>query len=320
MVCDFNCFCHLFPIRGERRVKRNGRGSRAKNIVLIALLALFCIGGTELAFCRVEDPELFNAVVAPAVKLYRGAETRVLAARDAVHARAQAWSEARALAKLERERARAAALEAQIASDPAVRAEYVPADPAITELVVEDGQEYLLGGNYTLTYYNQSDSLWAERPFGVDPIGGYGCGPTALAMAVSSMTEQPIDPAEMAAWAAGMGYAAPHSGSYLSIVEGAAAYYGLNCVSPEVPDADALCDLLAGGGVFVALMGPGHFTKGGHFILLHGVTLSGEILVADPNSRENSLMTWDPQLLLDELSEKSYDGSPLWLLTVPDAL
>ena len=35
-------------------------------------------------------------------------------------------------------------------------------------------------------------------------------------------------------------------------------------------------------------MSAGHFTSGGHFILLRGVTLDGNILVADPNSRARS--------------------------------
>ena len=67
-------------------------------------------------------------------------------------------------------------------------------------------------------------------------------------------------------------------------------------------------------------MGPGHFTGKGHFILLHGVTLSGGILVADPNSRENSLAVWDQQVIVDELSNSRHDGAPLWLLTQPLSL
>ena len=66
-------------------------------------------------------------------------------------------------------------------------------------------------------------------------------------------------------------------------------------------------------------MGPGHFTQGGHFILLRGVTLSGMILVADPNSEERSLMEWDPQLILDELSASTASGAPLWVLSLADS-
>ena len=70
--------------------------------------------------------------------------------------------------------------------------------------------------------------------------------------------------------------------------------------------------------LLVALMGPGHFTKGGHFILLRGVTLTGTLLVADPNSVERSLAEWEPQLILDELSSSTNNGAPLWVLSKMD--
>jgi hypothetical protein len=47
------------------------------------------------------------------------------------------------------------------------------------------------------------------------------------------------------------------------------------------------------------------------------VTLSGKILVADPNSRDRSLMVWDPQIILDELSKTTTNGAPMWALSMP---
>ena len=200
-----------------------------------------------------------------------------------------------------------------------MEAEYVPADPAITELSVIEGREVLLGGNVPLYYYNQGDIEWAGKPYGDDTIGVYGCGPTALAMAVSSLTETRVDPAEMAVWAAENGYCAPRSGSYHSIVNAAAERYGLRCVSLAGTDAEEIGRrLVMSGGICVALMGPGHFTRGGHFILIHGVTLSGDMLVADPNSRERSTTTWDPELLTEELFPAADNGAPIWLLSSPE--
>ena len=62
-------------------------------------------------------------------------------------------------------------------------------------------------------------------------------------------------------------------------------------------------------------MGPGHFTRNGHFIVLRGITLTGAILVADPNSVERSLTEWDAQLILDELSYSHQFGGPLWVIS-----
>ena len=316
----------------------------AKNLILLALLAALCVGAAELTACRFAAPEVYEEIVTPVRNLYHAARGRVKnfsddyakwltaqgtqrdtlsqerARRVAEHRRQRA-EQRRLRAQrdaLEQEVKRLNALQAdaQIATDPAILRTLSIADPAVTELVTEtDGREYLTGGDMNLYYYNQKDEPWAQALYGQDPIGGYGCGPTALAMAVSTLTGETVTPAELAAWA--KDYSVRGSGSKLSIVEGAAAHYGLQCTSLTGIDADGLYGILAAGGLVVALMGPGHFTARGHFILLHGATLSGEILTADPNSRENSLMTWDPELILSELSRSRTDGAPLWLLTAP---
>ena len=64
-------------------------------------------------------------------------------------------------------------------------------------------------------------------------------------------------------------------------------------------------------------MGPGHFTNGGHFIVLRGVTLDGSILVADPASSDRSLTTWELDLILEELSASRHSGGPLWAVSAP---
>ena len=47
----------------------------------------------------------------------------------------------------------------------------------------------------TLTYYNQSDSRWADYLYGgSDPLSVYGCGPTVMAMIVNSFTEHTCQP------------------------------------------------------------------------------------------------------------------------------
>ena len=203
----------------------------------------------------------------------------------------------------------------QLADDPALIDGGPAADPAVTELNVINGQEILTGGTIPIVYFNQGSETWAEQPYGTDDIGRYGCGPTAMAIVVSSMTETDTDPLQMAQLAVSLGYWAKRGGSYLSVVQGLAAEFGLTAASFRERTSDALIDALLGGNLLVALMGPGHFTQGGHFIVLRGVTLSGNILVADPNSEERSLMEWEPELILDELSRSTSDGAPLWVIS-----
>jgi len=208
--------------------------------------------------------------------------------------------------------------DSQLAGDPVISDTEPISDPAVTELISSGGTETLTGGSIPITYFCQGDKQWAEQSFGTDTIGPYGCGPTAMAMAVSSTTGQTVNPQEMAQRVFELGCWAKGHGSYHSIVNVIAEDFGLRCEGFESRDADALVDTLVSGKLLVALMGPGHFTNGGHFILLRGVTLSGEILVADPNSRERSLTAWDPEIILSELSSATDNGSPLWVLSAAD--
>lgn len=286
-------------------------GSRFKKILAVCLLAVFCIGGAELAVCRVADPALYERAVGPvrqaaagAWRAVSGGAVRVwnAAAGAAAHA-AQALGGSEEDAPVD-----------QQAAEPDEPSDAQIADPTITALEQRDGQEILTGGSREIVYYNQADPEWCSQPYGKDTLGKYGCGPTTLAMAVSSLTGTAQTPEGVAQWAVKNGYWARHGGSYLSIVGGAEAL-GLRVESGTGCGADRLRQELAGGKMAVALMTKGHFTNGGHFILLRGVTLDGSVLVADPNSRDRSLTVWDPQLILDELSKSRNDGAPLWFIS-----
>lgn len=305
-----------------------GSGRLGRNLTLIVLLAALCIGSVELAACRYFAPETYEQIVAPARQAAAavadvgraGLDIAGRFCRDTVDLAGRAiQSTARQIA---------AAWEELTAPPPPPPPEPEPplpsegpqppaTEPPLTEILEADGKQLLTGGTVTVTYFCQSDETWAEQPYGTDTIGPYGCGPTAMAMAVASMTDTDTDPAKMAAWAVEHGYWARRSGSYHSIVQGIAQDFGLEASPFTGRTPDELRRALRSKDMLVALMGKGHFTTGGHFILIRGVTLSGEVLVADPNSLERSLQTWDPQLILDELSSARDHGAPLWILSAP---
>lgn len=283
-----------------------------KRLLGLILLAALCIGGTELAVCRFADPVLYQKITAPIRR--QAADLRDETAALA----AAAWdtlSDARERMTETLHSKEDALLEDQSAGEPAEAEAPPAADPTITEFRGRGSQEILTGGSCEVTYYNQSDPEWSSQPYGSDTLGKYGCGPVSMAMAVSSLTEQTVDPAEMAQWAVDNGHWARHGGSYLSIVSGAAESYGLSVEAVPDCDTERLRLELSSGKIAVALMTKGHFTNGGHFILLRGTTLDGSILIADPNSRERSLSLWDAQLILDELSASRANGAPLWFLS-----
>lgn len=318
-------------------MKKSGRSSNWKRYFLLtALLAAVCVGIVELFVCAYQAPEVYAAITAPLRAAahqageagdlaWNGLSRRFNAAVDDGVAQLKAGlrqlddylselltppPQEESYAELQEEIQLVD--EEKVAPPPRAQADY-----SITTLVMREGIEYLTGGRLDLVYYNQTGRRWAEEPYGSDTIGRYGCGPTAMAMVVSTLTGQTIDPVQMAQHCVDQGYWAKKHGSYWSIVPGTAEDFGLICTSlpPEELDGSTAAQLLSTGQLLVALVGPGHFTNGGHFILLRGVTLDGKILVADPASSDRSLTIWDLDLILEELSPNRSSGGPLWAVS-----
>ena len=165
-----------------------------------------------------------------------------------------------------------------------------------------------------VTYYNQLDSRWANSPYGTDNIGGYACGPTSMAIVVSSLTSETVDPPHMAQWAYENGYWCSRSGSYHTLIPGASEEWGLDVEGCTAAEPQRIVDALSDGKLVVALMTKGHFTSSGHFIVLRGVTSDGQIMVADPSSYSRSEKTWDLSIILNEASKNAGAGGPFWII------
>lgn len=164
-----------------------------------------------------------------------------------------------------------------------------------------------------VVYYNQLDERYAGKPYGTDHIGSHGCGPTSMAMVVSSLTGQAVDPVAMAEWSYRNGYWCKDSGSYHALVPAAARNWGLNVSGCTASEPQRILDALADGKLVVAIMSQGHFTKSGHFIVLRGVQ-EGRVLVADPASYNRSGQLWDLSIILKEASRGAAAGGPFWII------
>lgn len=199
-----------------------------------------------------------------------------------------------------------------------------PADtPALPPAAPDPAEEPVLNdGVYTLsltssvgllTYYNQKDSRWGNAIYGgQDSIAVYGCGPTALAMIVSSFTEQTVLPSDMAKWAVDKGYWAAGSGTkHEFILEGAKAF-GFQAASFRKFTKKDIISELSSGHILVALMGPGHLTSSGHFIIIYDYWSGDKVSIADPASLKNTQKPWKIQMILDELLYGVNGGGPLW--------
>lgn len=166
-----------------------------------------------------------------------------------------------------------------------------------------------------LTYYNQTDSRWGNYLYGgKDPLSNYGCGPTVMAMLITSFTGRQVSPIEVADWAAQNNGWCPGEGSYHRLIPDSAAAYGL--VSTPLKDftIQGIKEALDSGHLIVALMKKGHFTQQGHFIIITRITEEGKIRIADGYNFNNSFLEWEPTVIFNELNYNSRNGGPLWTI------
>lgn len=164
-------------------------------------------------------------------------------------------------------------------------------DTSSRNMAPEAGYEAFTG---EVVYYNQREEPWGSASYGngwLGTIAANGCGPTSMAMVLSSMLGQTVTPIEMANFATQNGHVMPgDGGSYWSLFPGAATSYGIKCTQSY--SRSEIIDALSNGALVILSQNNAlgnYWTYGGHFIVLTGITDSGNITVADPWSRGMSV-------------------------------
>ena len=140
------------------------------------------------------------------------------------------------------------------------------------------------GGTYPangmqIPHYLQTD--YGNIPYGGGSIATSGCGPTSFAMVASYLTGKTITPVDAVSWC-GNSYYKPGVGTYWSYFAAAASHFGCGSVT-HTNDPNKVLKALSEGHPVISSQSAGLFTRGGHFIVLRGVTASGKVLVNDPN-------------------------------------
>ena len=162
-------------------------------------------------------------------------------------------------------------------------------------------------GNFT-NYY-QGDYRNVSYGYGTS-IASAGCGPTSMAMVLTYLTGETVDPPTAANYSLNHGYRVEGNGTDWDYFPAIAKNYNINCDSYE-PSASKIRSELASGKTMIMSMGPGNFTRQGHFIVLRGITSDGQIIVADPASRERSSQVWSADLIADQAKNMwSFDAGP----------
>lgn len=172
---------------------------------------------------------------------------------------------------------------------------------------------------YKVPHYYQIDPKWANYLYGgYDPLKEYGCGPTAVSIVVSALTKEKITPPEMAKWASNHNYWVYRSGSLHSLIPDACKAFGLDVEKLYLYDSNSIREILEMDKLIICLMGPGHFTARGHYIVVHGMYSDGTLAITDPFSKKNTKKKWKVQTLIHELSKAQDNGSPAWVISNPN--
>lgn len=152
----------------------------------------------------------------------------------------------------------------------------------------------------SIPLFIQWDKRWGYAPYGNEFIASSACGPTALSMVAVGLTgNTDWNPKAVADYSYQAGYFHSGQGTSWNLMSEGAYHLGLK--SRELPLSEsAILSALSNGNPIIVSVGPGHFTKGGHFIVLTGITSDGKIIVNDPGSIYNSQIPWDLQTIMDE--------------------
>lgn len=160
--------------------------------------------------------------------------------------------------------------------------------------------------------YLQTDARWKSKQYRVpgeqSTIGSAGCGPTCAAMVISTLTGKTVTPVDTCDWSMKHGYKALNQGTYYSYFVPQLKAYGIQCKQmlgsrilnqPQHPIHEQVKQYLSHGYYVIALMGPGTWTKGGHFVLVWD--WDSKVRINDPASTRAERLNGDPEAFRREV-------------------
>ena len=140
-------------------------------------------------------------------------------------------------------------------------------------------------------YYNQGDFNQEVCKNPVDgkshTIASSGCGITSMAMVISTFLQKNVEPTEIGEVAFSTGsFTGDGNGTYVDKIPDTLKEYGLNArlVENNASGQQQVKDALRSNNSLVIInVGPGNFTKYGHYMLLADINDKNEVYVLDPN-------------------------------------
>ena len=159
--------------------------------------------------------------------------------------------------------------------------------------------------------YLQTDPRWRNKDYSAKgestTIGASGCGPTAAAMLIETLTGKTFTPVDACKWSLEHGYKAANQGTYYAYFAPQFAAHGINCYQlswtnvyhkPNDPIHDKAFALLKQGYYLIALMKRGNWTSGGHFVVVWWA--DDKVRINDPASTKYARLNGDIQTFRNE--------------------
>ena len=138
--------------------------------------------------------------------------------------------------------------------------------------------------------YYQWDTRWKTKSYAYGTMEDSGCGPTCLSMVLMYFFgDEEMDPAWVADYSTKYGHVLGGKTAWTLMDQGAKKL-GLNVKQIETNE-EKMKSNLDKERVMICSMGPGDFTRAGHFIVITGYDEDG-FLVRDPNSEYNGTISW----------------------------
>ncbi|MEE1199080.1 MAG: C39 family peptidase [Christensenellales bacterium] len=154
-------------------------------------------------------------------------------------------------------------------------------------------------------FYSMKDPVWADYPYKatyttvIERMGNSSCGPTSMAMAVSTLLGRAVLPPVLADWANANGYRDPYGidGTHENFFVACAARYGLSGeilyvgedIAQALPVYNRLASALKEGQIVIAnVVGGSPFTQSGHYLLLTSME-NNQMSICDPNPNNADL-------------------------------
>lgn len=164
-----------------------------------------------------------------------------------------------------------------------------------------------------VVYYNQGEEPWASLSYGNSNIRAAGCGPTALAIVISTLKGENVTPEMTAGYAMSKGLYVSGKGTSHAFPSMAARNWGLEVERVKREQMDYVVRQLKEGKLAVVICAENTISgSSGHFIILTGITQEGYIAIADPGSRRRTGNLYSPATIQSYARDLGDGG--IWII------